>query len=46
MLALCEHQKVNVISITAIKSYAAVHAEVAEELMRYKSASLHLERPE
>ena len=40
MLALCEHQRVNVISTTTIKRYAALHADAAEELMRWnKSAS-------
>jgi mRNA interferase HigB len=41
MLALCEHEGVNVISSTTIKRYAALHADAAEELVRWKKAAGH-----
>jgi len=41
MLALCEHEIVNVISSTTIKRYAALHADAAEELMRWNKAAGH-----
>ena len=42
MLALCEHGGVNVISSTAIKRYAALHADAAEELLRWNKAASHV----
>jgi mRNA interferase HigB len=41
MLALCEHREVNVISLTTIKRYAALHADAAEELLRWNKAAGH-----
>lgn len=41
MLALCEHEGVNVISSTTIKRYAARHADAAEELLRWTKAASH-----
>lgn len=41
MLALCEHGVLNVIGSTAIKRYAAVHADAAEELLRWNKAARH-----
>jgi mRNA interferase HigB len=41
MLALCEHEVVNVISSAAIKRYAALHPEAAGELMRWNKAACH-----
>ena len=41
MLALCEHGGVNVISSTTIKRYAALHADAAEELLRWNKAASH-----
>src|ERR1035437_9626587 len=39
VLALCEHGGVNVISSTTIKRYAALHADAAEELLRWNKAA-------
>ena len=41
MLALCEHVVVNVISSTTLKRYAALHADAAEELLRWNKAAGH-----
>ena len=39
MLALCELATVNVISTAALKSYAALHPDAAEELWQWKKAA-------
>jgi mRNA interferase HigB len=39
MLALCEYCDLNVISAMTIKRYAALHADAAEELLRWKKAA-------
>lgn len=39
VLALCEHQRVNVISSATIKRYAALHADAAEELLLWNKAA-------
>jgi mRNA interferase HigB len=39
MLALCEHRGVNAISSTTIKRYVALHADAAEELLRWNRAA-------
>jgi mRNA interferase HigB len=41
MLALCEPKTVNVISSAAIKRYAALHTDAAEELLRWNRAASH-----
>jgi mRNA interferase HigB len=41
MLALCEHGVVNVISSTTVKRYAALHADAADDLMRWNKAASH-----
>jgi mRNA-degrading endonuclease HigB of HigAB toxin-antitoxin module len=41
LLALCEHGVVNVIGSTTIKRYAALHADAAEELLRWNKAASH-----
>ena len=41
MLALCEHREANAISLTTIKRYAALHADAAEELLRWNKAASH-----
>ena len=41
MFAVCEHGVLNVISATTIKRYAALHAEAAEELLRWKKTASH-----
>ena len=41
MLALCEHEGVNVISSTTIKRYAALHSDAADELLRWNKAASH-----
>jgi mRNA interferase HigB len=38
-LALCEHLGVNVISSTALRRYAAVHVDAAEELLKWNKAA-------
>jgi mRNA interferase HigB len=41
MLALCEHRGVNAISSTTLKRHAALHADAAAELLRWKKAASH-----
>jgi mRNA interferase HigB len=41
VLALCEHKDVNVIGSAAIKRYAALHADAADELMRWNKVASH-----
>jgi mRNA interferase HigB len=41
MLALCEHGGVNVISSKTIKRFAALHADAAQELLRWNKAAGH-----
>ena len=39
--ALCEHEVVNVISSKNLKRFAAIHADAAEELLRWNKAASH-----
>jgi mRNA interferase HigB len=41
VFALCEHEDVNVISSATIKRFAALHADAAEELMRWNRVATH-----
>jgi hypothetical protein len=41
MLALSEHGVVNVVSSKTIRGYAALHADAAEELVRWNKAASH-----
>ncbi len=39
MFAVCEHLGVNVISTSTVKRFAALHADAAEELMRWNKTA-------
>ena len=39
LLALCEHERVNVISTATLKRFAALHADAAGELLRWNKAA-------
>ena len=41
MLAVCEHPIVHVISAKTIKRFAALHADAADELLRWNRAAGH-----